>query len=77
MSIFDVTKVLPKAARLLEIHSELLICEASFFFLRGRGGGEAIFFSFLTILNSNFILKQFQTSSRDFIFSRRAAFVLR
>lgn len=76
MSIFDVTKVLPKAARLLEIHSELLICEASFFFLRGRGG-EAIFFSFLTILNSNFILKQFQTSSRDFIFSRRAAFVLR
>lgn len=76
MSIFDVTKVLPKAARLLEIHSELLICEASFFFLRGRGG-EGIFFSFLTILNSNFILKQFQTSSRDFIFSRRAAFVLR
>lgn len=75
MSIFDVTKVLPNAARLLEIHSELLICEASFFFLRGRG--EAIFFSFLTILNSNFILKQFQTSSRDFIFSRRAAFVLR
>lgn len=73
MSIFDVTKVLPKAARLLEIHSELLICEASFFFLRGGG----IFFSFLTILNSNFILKQFQTSSRDFIFSRRAAFVLR
>lgn len=75
MSIFDVHKGVTKSSATAGDPLRIVDLRGIIFFLRGRG--EAIFFSFLTILNSNFILKQFQTSSRDFIFSRRAAFVLR
>lgn len=74
MSIFDVHKGVTKSSATAGDPLRIVDLRGIIFFLRG---GEAIFFSFLTILNSNFTLKQFQTSSRDFIFSRRAAFVLR
>lgn len=74
MSIFDVHKGVTKSSATAGDPLRIVDLRGIIFF---KGGGEAIFFSFLTILNSNFILKQFQTSSRDFIFSRRAAFVLR